>query len=61
VIDALRGPPLFAATEMRTMPGPLPLSPEAIVTHAAPLAELHAHPLGADTAMSTAPPAGAKF
>jgi hypothetical protein len=51
---------VLAATEIETVPFPLPLAPPVTVSHAAPLDAVHAHPVAAVTAaLVVAPVAGA--
>jgi hypothetical protein len=52
-----RAPPEFAATVKPTLPLPVPLAPDVMVSHAALLVAVHEHPLAADTATDVpAPP-----
>ena len=52
--------PVFAATLNVTVPLPVPLAPELIVIHDAPLVAVHGHPPAAETVMGVpAPPAAA--
>ena len=54
--------PVFAATVNVTDPLPLPLAPELIAIHDAPLVAVHGHPAAAETVMGVpAPPAAATF
>ena len=48
---------VFAAALNVTGPVPLPLVPAVTVTHAAVLAAVHAHPVGAVTVTEPEPPA----
>jgi hypothetical protein len=54
---AVRSVPVSAATAKATVPLPLPLAPVVIVTKAALLAAVHAHPDVAVTATDPVPPA----
>ena len=45
-----RARPVFAAAFTVTVPLPLPLAPDVIVSHDALLVVVHAHPEAADTA-----------
>ena len=56
-IPAALGPPVFAATEITTVPFPEPLWPDVIVTHETPLDELHEQPWEAATPTVALPPA----
>ena len=54
--------PVFAATVNVTVPLLVPLAPELIVIHAAPLVAVHWHPPAAETVIGVpAPPAAATF
>ena len=54
----VRATPVLAAMEKFTLPAPLPLAPDVIVSHVALLDALHEHPLPADTATGVpVPPA----
>jgi hypothetical protein len=55
----VRDAPVFAATLNATEPFPDPVEPDVSVIHDAPLVAVHPHPLCADTATVTAPPAAA--
>jgi hypothetical protein len=51
---------VLAATDIETVPLPLPLAPAVTVSHAAPLDAVHAHPVSAVTeALVVAPADGA--
>lgn len=53
---SLRVAPGFAAAVNATVPLPLPLAPEVMVIHDAPVAAVHEHPLGAVTLNDPVPP-----
>ena len=54
----VRGVDVFVATLNRTVPFPVPLVPDVIVSQAALLVDVHAHPVPAVTATGVpAPPA----
>src|SRR6476620_11257132 len=56
---AERGPPVVAAALYATVPLPLPLAPEVIVSHAALLVAVQAHPAALVTGtLPVPPPAG---
>src|SRR5947208_6868777 len=59
-VPVLAGP-LVASTRSPTTPGPLPVLPLVTVTHAAPLAALHAQPGGAVTATWRPPPEASRL
>jgi len=62
VIVPVRAAPVLAATAKPTAPFPEPLAPLVIVSHDALLVAVHAHPLGAVTAIPVpAPPGSATF
>jgi hypothetical protein len=50
---------VFAAALNATGPAPVPLAPDVTVSHAAPLAAVHAHPVGAVTVTVPDPPEAA--
>ena len=52
-----RNGPVFFDTDTVTVPGPLPLAPDAITAHDAGLAAVHAQPLAVDTVKDTEPAA----
>ena len=54
---SVRVAPGFAATVNATVPLPLPLAPELMVIHDAPVAAVHVHPTGAVTLKEPVPPA----
>jgi hypothetical protein len=54
---SLRDVPGFAAAVNATVPLPVPLVPELMVIHDAPVVALHEHPLGAVTLNVPVPPA----
>jgi len=52
----VRALPVFAATLNETLPSPVPLAPEVIVSHAALLVAVQLQPLVVDTATGDPPP-----
>jgi hypothetical protein len=58
VSDPDRDGPVVDAAVNRTVPFPVPLSPDEIVSHDALLPAVHAHPDGAVTATVPLPPSG---
>jgi hypothetical protein len=56
VIPPLREAPVFEATETETVPFPLPLLPDVMVTHESPLDAVHAQPCAAVTLTNALPP-----
>jgi hypothetical protein len=57
----LREAPIFAATPNTTDPFPVPLAPDVIVIHGAPLVAVHVHVLPVVTATVPDPPSATKF
>ena len=56
VIAPLRDGPVFGAAVNRTVPSPLPLDPDEIVTHATADVAVHAHPAAVWTLNDPCPP-----